>query len=163
MLKRLFIVQFFLLSSLLVTACGFQPLHGYNDGSSVNLSQVTIPEQLDRTGQLIRNEILQLSRTSGKSAIYRLIFTKKENETSLIVRSNTGINRKSFQLSVDYTLVRISDGKVVHKGTTFSNVAFDRSSTPFADYQARIDATERAAKEVGYDIRTRVSAYLKTS
>jgi len=163
MLKHIFIVQFFLLSSLLVTACGFQPLHGNGSESSVNLSQVTIPEQLDRTGQLIRNEILQLSRSSGKSAVYRLNFTKKENETSLIVSSNSGVNRKSLQLSVDYTLIRISNGKVVHKGTTFSNVAFDRTSTPFADYQARIDATERAAKEVGYDIRTRISAYLKTS
>ena len=147
MLKRIFIMQFFLLSSLLVTACGFQPLHGNGSESAVNLSQVTIPEQLDRTGQLIRNEILQLSRSSTKSAIYRLDFTKKENESSLIVSSNTGVNRKSLQLSVDYALVRLSDGKVVHKGSTFSNVAFDRSSIPFADYQAKIDATERAAKE----------------
>ena len=47
-------------------------------------------------------------------------------------------------------------------GTTFARVPFDVIRQPFADMQAQTDATERAAREVGADIRTRLAAYFAT-
>ena len=47
----------------------------------------------------------------------------------------------------------------LYAGRTFSQASYDRTETPFADMRARIAAEERAAREVGADIATRLAAY----
>ena len=53
-------------------------------------------------------------------------------------------------------------GKPVYSGKTFSQVSYDRIDAPVANLQAQVNAQERAAKETGQDIRTRLAAYLST-
>ncbi len=45
---------------------------------------------------------------------------------------------------------------------TFSQVSFDRTTADFSNLQAETDAMERAAREIGNDIRTRLAAYFAT-
>ena len=70
--------------------------------------------------------------------------------------------RQAINLSVSFDLVDKSSGKTVHSGKTFSHASYDVIRQPFADMQAEINATERAAHEVSSDIRTRLAAYFAT-
>jgi len=151
---------------LSLAGCGYQPLYGTStSGSRVSgqLSAIAVEPQNTRTGQLIRNEVLaSIGNGSGKFSRYRLAISPSANDDNTVKTFGSDVLRKSYQLSVSYTLTDISSSKVVHKGNTFARVSYDKTAAPFSDYQARINAEERAAKEVGNDIRTRLAAFFAT-
>jgi LPS-assembly lipoprotein len=143
-------------------SCGYQPLYGTStSGATVSnaLADVSVDEQTTRTGQLIRNELLSsLGKTTGRTR-FRLGFTATSNDESTIKTFGSDVLRKSYQLNVKYSLSDIKTGKVIHRGSTFAHVSYDKTAAAFSDYQAKISAKERAAKQVGSDIHTRLAAY----
>lgn len=154
-----------LVASLLLAACGFQPLYGTrHDGSSTShaLASVTIAEQSTRLGQLIRNELLSTMAPAGQQAgaAYTLELLPRAAEEVTIQAFDTGVLRRSFRVDVDFRLTDAGSGAELYTGRTFSQASYDRTGTPFANLQARTTAEERAAKEVGADIATRLAAFL---
>jgi len=152
------------LMALSLGACSYQPLYGTSaTGAKVTsqLQSVSVEQKNDRTSQLIRNEILASTgnHDNDRPTRYRLGFKASSDDDDTVQTFNSDIVRKSYKLSVKYTLADTTSGKVVHRGNTFAHVSYDKTAAPFADYQARINAQERAAKEVGNDIRTRLAAY----
>lgn len=147
--------------------CSFKPLYGTNeDGSGVasELSYVAIPEHRDRLGQLVRNKLLSTMTPPGGPALekYILEFTPISNANDLVIESNSDVSRRLYKLSVEYQLISKSSNKVVHRGKTFSHVAYDRVSSEFANIQAESNVRERAAHQVADDIRTRLAAYFSS-
>ena len=47
-------------------------------------------------------------------------------------------------------------------GRAFSRVPYDRVDATFSNVQARVNAEELAAKQVGQEVRTRLAAFLAT-
>ena len=151
-------------AGLLVAACGFQPLYGSRaDGSSAShaLASVSVVEQPTRLGQLIRNELLSTMAPAGvqQTEQYVLELLPAAAEEVAIRDFDTGVLRRSFRVEAAFRLIESGSGSELYSGRTFSQASYDRTSTPFADLQARITAEERAAKEVGADIATRLAAF----
>ena len=158
--------QRIIISALAVSlgSCGFQPLYGTSaTGSRVTnqLASINVEQQNTRTNQLIRNEIISSigNHNGGSPTRYKLGFTSSETKNDTVTTFSSDVARKSYQLKVKYTLTDTAKGKIIHKGNTFSHVSYDKTDAPFSDYQALINAQERAAKEAGTDIRTRLAAY----
>lgn len=152
---------------LMLAGCGFQPLYGtFDDGSSVavQLASVSIPEQKTRVGQLIRNELLASIAPAGSESgnAYTLELQPEASEETAIEAFTTEVLRRAYRVNVDFRLHESASGKLLYAGKSFSQVSYDRTGTPFANLQARINAEERAAKEVGTDIRTRIAAFFAT-
>jgi LPS-assembly lipoprotein len=148
----------------LLPACGFKPLYGTNSlGESVasELNAVAVADQTTRAGQLVRNEILAtVPPSAGGSYIYRLDMTPVVTESNTVDKRDTDTTRRTYRLNVSFALVDVGTSKPVYKGQTFSFVSYDRVESPVANVQARANAEERAAREVGVDIKTRVAAFL---
>lgn len=149
---------------LLLTACGFQPMYATRvDGSSasVELTSVAVAEQSTRLGQLIRNEVLSTIAPIGQQGPgrYALDLLPRAVEDVTIKGFDTDVLRRSFRVEVAFRLTEAGSGAELYSGRTFSQASYDRTGTPFADLQARITAEERAAKEVGADIATRLAAF----
>jgi LPS-assembly lipoprotein len=148
----------------LLPACGFRPLYGTDSqGQSVagELRAVSVADQRTRAGQLVRNEILAtVPPNSGGAYQYRLDMVPVVTESNTIEQRDTNTSRLTYRLNVSFALVDIGTGKPVYKGQTFSFVSYDRVESPVANVQALANAEERAAREVGVDIRTRVAAFL---
>ena len=147
---------------LLLAACGYKPLYGVDsNGTNVSskLSQISVDAQSNRQDQLIRNEIISSIGSNNNAPTYSLSFTSNANDADTVQAFNADTLRRSYQLNVKFDLVRKANGKSVLKGTTFANVSYDKTAAAFSDYQAKISAQERAAKQVGNDIRTRLAAY----
>jgi len=147
--------------------CGFKPLYGTDDdggGVATELSYVAIPEQRQRLGQLVRNKLLSTMSPPGGPVAekYILEFTSTSNANDLVIESNTDISRRLYKLSVEYRLISKTSNKVVHRGKTFSHVAYDRVSSEFSNIQAESNVRERAAHQVADDIRTRLAAYFSS-
>ena len=146
---------------LLLAGCtSFRPLYGKGpDGEGVtsSLAAVGIPEQHARSAQLVRNELLSSMGSAPAKFSLKMLVTEKTVEVSTLSASN--LHRKRFSLAVHFELVNISSGAVSNSGDSFSNVSFDTVRQPVADLQAANNAMERAAKEVGQDLRQRNAAY----
>jgi LPS-assembly lipoprotein len=153
-----------LAACLVLAACGFQPLYGTRvDGSSASrdLASVSVAEQPTRLGQLIRNELLSTIAPAGQQGADRYVLELRPQaaEEVSIRDFDTGVLRRSFRIEVAFRLSETGINGELYSGRSFSQASYDRTGTPFSDMQARITAEERAAKEVGADIATRLAAF----
>jgi LPS-assembly lipoprotein len=150
--------------ALFLAGCGFQPL--YNTASSGNqvehnLASITVAEPQSRLDQLIRNEVIASISPPGSAggSAYRLEIHSKADEFTSIENINTEPSRLQYKVNTSYTLYDNQTGKPMHNGKTFSHVSYDRVDAPAANLQALNNAQERAAREIGQDIRLRLAAY----
>jgi LPS-assembly lipoprotein len=153
-----------LAACLVLSACGFQPLYGPRvDGTSAShdLASVSVMQQSTRLGQLIRNEIVSTIAPAGQQAepLYVLELVPRAAAEVTIRDFDTGVLRRSLRVEAAFRLSQTGAAGEIYAGRTFSQASYDRTGAPFADRQARIEAEERAAREVGADIATRLSAY----
>ena len=151
--------------ALLLQGCGYQPLYATrDDGSSVTqeLASVSVQPQSTRVGQLVRNEIVRSIRPAGTSAEdrYVLRLAATGNSQTLIDTADTVHRRLAYNLSADFQLIDMASQKPVFSGRAFSRVPYDRLNASFANVQARVNAEEQAAQQVGQEVRTRVAAFL---
>jgi LPS-assembly lipoprotein len=149
--------NFLLGSGLLLAGCNYRPLYGGGDSSNAarGLSQIAVQEQKTRAGQLLRNELLSARLGSDPgNATYTLAIDVTETG-----KANAGSTaRVTYRMSANYRLVENGSGKQVDEGKSFSSVSFDTVSEPLADLQAENNARQRAARELGQDIKTRLAA-----
>lgn len=152
---------------LLLAGCGYQPLYATRaDGTSVvqDLAQVNVEQQDSRVGQMVRNEIVKSTRPAGTSAPdrYYLKFVTKGDATTLIDTSDTVHRRVAYNLTAKFNLVDAQTQQTVFSGQAFSKVPYDRLNASFSNVQARTNAEEQAARQVGQEMRTRLAAFLAT-
>ena len=160
--------SFALVGLLGLSACGYQPLYATNeDGSSVSqkLAEVSVAQQSDRVSQLVRNEIVSSTRPVGTQAQdrYYLKLQAKGDAQTLIDTQDTVHRRLAYNLTTKFQLVDAATSNVVFSGQAFSRVPYDRLDASFANVQARVNAEEQAAKQVGQEVRTRLAAFLATN
>ena len=151
-----------MVAALVLAGCGYRPMYGSSatsPGVAGSLSSISIPEPTDRTGQLIRNELISSMQTGRGEDKYMLNLTTTLADNGVILDKQPSVGRQAILITTTYELIDRSTGKILTKGTTFARVPYDVVRQPFADMQAKKDATERAAREVGADIRTRLAAY----
>ena len=149
-------------AALVLAGCGYRPMYGSsatNPGVAGSLAAISIPEAADRPGQLVRNELISSMQSGKGEEKYLLNLTTTVNDNGVIQNKQPAVTRQAILITTSFELIDRSTGKVVNKGTSFARVPYDVIRQPFADLQAEKDATERAAQEVGADIRTRLAAY----
>jgi LPS-assembly lipoprotein len=145
---------------------GFHPLYGSAliNGDAVNerLAAVDVAPIPGRVGQRIRNELIFQTTGGGspKPPQYRLDIAIRESVTSMLVAVDGNAGNQIYGLDATYSLVRLSDKKVVAHGSSYGRASFDRVSSIFANVEARQDAENRAAETVGEELRTRLLAVL---
>ncbi|MEI7600460.1 MAG: LPS assembly lipoprotein LptE [Aestuariivirga sp.] len=152
-----------MVAALVLAGCGYRPMYGSSatsPGVAGSLAAISIPEASDRPGQLIRNELISsMQAGKGTEPKYLLNLTTTVADNGVIQNKQPAVTRQAILITTNFELIDRSTGKVVTKGTTFARVPYDVVRQPFADLQAQKDATERAAREIGADIRTRLAAY----
>lgn len=144
-----------------MAGCGHRPLYGNNSaGASVvqQLADVAVEEQRSRAGQLVRNELVSaFGAANGAMYVLKMDVSEKTNALSSV--PGTTVDRFRYRLNVSYKLVEAGSGEEVATGKTFSNSSYDTVQEPVADLQAAENARERAARELGQDLRLRLSAF----
>ena len=158
---RIVLASLICVGLLFLAGCtSFRPLYGKGpngEGVTNSLAAVTVPEQHTRSAQLVRNELLNNMGSAPVKFTLKMVVTEKTVDVSTL--SASSLHRRRFNLTVHYDLVNISSGAVASSGDSFSNVSFDTVRQPVADLQAADTALERAAQEVGQDLRQRIAAY----
>jgi LPS-assembly lipoprotein len=153
-----------LAAALLVGCTNYRPLYGSSgatEGVAVELSGITVAEQKNRAGQLVRNELMSVMRGGGSND-YMLELLPEETTRKISEPAGQKLDRYRYTLKMKYALHRAGDNTVISEGSAFSNVSYDTVEQPVSDLQAAENAKLRAAKEVSEDIRLRLAAYLSS-
>lgn len=148
---------------------GFKPLYGSSGiGANVDakLASVQVAPIPGRAGQRLRNELI-FDTTGGAAATetpaYRLEIAVTETVLSTLVKSNGDSFSQIYAATATFNLIRLSDKSVVLKGTSYGRAGFERNPSVFSNVRAQDDAQNRAARTIGTELKTRLSAYLATA
>lgn len=156
-----------LIFPLLLTACGFEPLYGKQQGGDAAdalLSGVKVDPIPDRLGQQFRINLEDQLNPKGiipPHPRYRLQATLVHTEAGIGVARDGTVSRYNVYLDSAYTLYRTSDGKEMTSGnlrhvSSYNNIINEYFST----YISQEDALKRGIAELSQLYRQRLAAYL---
>jgi LPS-assembly lipoprotein len=164
MFKRV-TASLFLLGALTgLSACGFHSVYGghSSDGSPVSeqLNQVAIDSIPDRTGQMLRNDLIDRMYGKGRPALpaYHLSVTLRTSQEDLGILANATTALAAVHAFGDYTL-KDANGKTLTKGSAQSTASYDKLTSMYASQAAQDGALERTVREVSEQITARLSLY----
>jgi LPS-assembly lipoprotein len=125
--------------------------------------QVFVEPIPGRQGVHLRNQLMDALTPQGTpgSAAYKLTVKLEDVREGLAIRQNTEITRYNYRLTALYELRDNVSNEVLEKGTARAIAAFNVATSQFATQTAERDAEERAAREVGEDIRLRLGLYFE--
>ena len=146
--------------------CEFQPLYGDRQSTPVEarLASVSVGVIADRTGQLLRNELLTRFDPNNKSlpTQYKLSVTLTDSTERLAVRRDASATRASLTIKAQFELVSIVNGEQVTSGLVRSVNSYDILDTQneFGTRTAEEQARKRAASDLAEQISLRVGLML---
>lgn len=149
-----------------LAACGFQPLYGETaPGSAEMLSRVEIGYMPDRTGQKLRNLLVDRLAPRGPvgDPLYVLDVTITESIADLAVRVDESATRANLTMLAAYTLTRAgaeAETLPVLRSSVRSVSSYNRLQSRYATLAAEEDARNRALRQIADEIRLRIAAAL---
>ena len=161
--RRGFAAAAAVLVPLLATGCGFQPIHGDNSAASGSgLANFDIGLIADRTGQMLRNELLQQMqpRRAVRAPAYGLGIALTESLADLAIRKDEVATRANLTLVARFTVTDRSSGEQVFSGQARSVNSYNILTSDFATLSARADARRRGVRQLALDIKERLSVWL---
>lgn len=150
------------LGSIAVSGCGFEPLHRERPGANVteNLAAIRIEPIADRSGQILRNYLLDrlTPRGTPARADYVLRIRLQEPRQTLALRRDDVISRVAYSASVSFDLLDAS-GRRVAGGVASHSTDYEVTNSEFATLVSAQNARDRVLELVGDDIRNQLAAY----
>jgi LPS-assembly lipoprotein len=149
-------------AALAIAGCGFEPMHAQRSGaSSAALSSIDIKLIADRSGQMLRNELLQQMQPRGQTPTrYSLSVTLTEGLASLGIRKDEVATRANLTLSANFTITEPGGTQPLFSGSARSVNSYNILTSDFATLSAREDARRRGVNQLALEIRERISVWL---
>lgn len=149
-------------AALAVSGCGFAPIHAQGSGaSSKALAAIDIQLIADRSGQMLRNELLQKMQPRGPApARYTLSVTLRESLANLGIRKDEVATRANLTLAASFTIAELGGAKRKFVGSARSVNSYNILTSDFATLSAREDARRRGVNQLALEIRERTSVWL---
>lgn len=149
-------------ATLAISGCGFEPIHGQRSGaSSAALAAIDIQLIADRSGQMLRNELLQQMQPRGPArARYSLAVTMQESLANLGIRKDEVATRANLTLSARFTIIELGGARRKFSGSARSVNSYNILTSDFATLSAREDARRRGVNQLALELRERISVWL---
>jgi LPS-assembly lipoprotein len=142
--------------TLLLAACGFQPMYSPGGGSAIG--PVQINEIEGKAGHVLRTELSRiLAVENGASPPSHLEITLSEQVTPLGIRIDESATRAELRLIANYVLTPPGQGAQVVRGSVVTVVNYDIPTAAFGEIAAQDDARERAAETMAQRFRAELA------
>mgnify|MGYP002036305848 CR=1 FL=1 len=141
---------------LVVSSCGYQPIYSKNKIVDEALLSVSVKNIKDRSGQILKNSLINKINPEGKKVItkYKLNIEINEAKTNLAYRKDMAATRTDLEINVLYSLRNIKSGEVVYQDESSSISSFDVVESVYASLVAENDAREKSLKVLSDQIYT---------
>ena len=148
---------------LLLSACGFRPLYatgGVADASE-ELSRVEIGVIPDRSGQILRNYLIQGINSDGRPTdpAYRLNVDLRERQEDLGIDKTDTAQRANLIITARFSLRTAADDQEVLNRRVGIITSYNIVLDEYATLSAQNAARDRALRQLGSDIRTQLALY----
>lgn len=145
-------------------ACGFRPLYGDRaTGKSVSsdFATVEIRPISNRTGQILRNELIDRMNPDGQpsGARYTLEVTTHVSKQTLGIRIDETATRANMHFSAEFGLREVSSGAIVFKSSARATTSYNIVSSDYGTISAERNARKRGLVLIADGITTRLAAY----
>ena len=142
--------------------CGFTPLYA-SPGAAGGLTHIQVVVPQGRVGYLLREDLDDaLGRAKGEAPKYRLEMVLDQSRQAHGLDVEAVAQRYELDLTVIYTLIDISTGKVATTGQVTSDVSYDSTVQPYAGIAARQDTQDRLASDAAQKIEVQLAAWMAT-
>ena len=101
-----------------------------------------------------------LGRAKGDAPQYRLEMVLDQKRSAHGLTENATAQRYELDLTVIYTLIDTSTGKVATTGEVTSDISYDSADQPYAGIAARQDVQDRLATDAAQKIQIRIAAWM---
>jgi LPS-assembly lipoprotein len=143
--------------TLLLAACGFQPMYAPGDGANA-IGPVEIAEIEGKAGHVLRTELSRiLAVENDGSPPAALEITLTEQITQIGIRRDESATRAELRLTANYILTPSQPGARVMRGSVFTVVNYDIPEAAFGEITAQDDARERAAETMAQRFRSELA------
>ena len=151
--------------ALLLQGCGFTPLYATNQGGGASaavterLAAVTIRPIADRDGIKLRQQLRERLQPSGAAEHprYDLDVQMRAVTQELGVRTDATSSRANLIYTVRFAL--IEGGRRIYADTAQAIVSYNILDDQYATVTSVGNAGDRAIKQLGEEIRTRLAIY----
>jgi LPS-assembly lipoprotein len=150
------------LAFALLSGCGFQPLHG-DRTEQADLAAVSIARIMDRSGQQLRNALLDRLNPKGATArpLYVLQVIIEEDLQELAIRKDELVTRANLMIVAKYGLVLARDGSMLTEGTSHSITSFNIPTEEYSAIVAEQDARRRGIELLAEDIELHLALFFR--
>jgi len=138
-------------SAILLTACGFTPMHAGQSGAAFENLSVSLAGGEDLGDEQAGFYVMQRLRDRIEIAAapqQTLDITMKAQRRSIGITDGDVASRYDTALSATYVLTDIKSGKVLEKGTVNSTTTFGAPFDPYGVVAADSSSKQQAAKEI---------------
>lgn len=139
--------------TLLVAACGFQPMYSPG-GGAIGPVQIAMIE--GKAGHVLKTELDRMLTAESGGSPASLEITLTEQVSRLGLRRDESATRGELRLVAAYVLTP-SDGRAAMRGTLSTVVNYDIPSAAFGEIAAQDDARERAAETMAQRFRAELA------
>ncbi|MEL3889569.1 hypothetical protein V6B08_04815 [Ferrovibrio sp. MS7] len=146
-----------------LTACGFKPLYGRQDGDVTveEFSRIVFEQPENRVTQQVRNHLLDMVTPLGtpQQPLYRLELQVTETVTSVLVTRTDEVTRNNLSLQTLYRLRDYRTGTILHQGQVSSLVSYNLVRADYANLVSERDARGRATRDNAEQLRIVLGNY----
>jgi LPS-assembly lipoprotein len=145
------------------TSCGYEPIYSKNVSSNKELLSISVKNIKDRSGQILRNSLLnQLNPEKERVIIkYKLTVEISESRANLAYRRDMSATRADLTITANYLLTEIKSGEIIFEQETKSISSFDVVESVYANLIAEKDAREKNLQVISDDIFTNLVIFFK--
>lgn len=167
LLESMHRVVLFSLFSIILTACGFQPLYQQRDeGAAINteFSHIEVAPIPNRLGQVMHNVLLDRLNPHGTSnnPEYRLVVTVTQQKQGFGFQEDSSVTRENLRLEAHYQLILLESNESILSGVATSNMTYDLVASDFANLTANQDALNRTTEQAVNTIVTRLGFFFRS-
>ncbi|MEQ1618848.1 MAG: hypothetical protein ABL883_10955 [Terricaulis sp.] len=143
------------LATLLVAACGFQPMYSPGNGAAIGPVQIAMIE--GKAGHVLKTELDRMLTAENSAASPATLEIALEEQVSRLgLRRDESATRGELRLVATYVLTP-SDGSAAMRGTLATIVNYEIPSAAFGEIAAQDDARERAAETMAQRFRAELA------
>jgi LPS-assembly lipoprotein len=147
----------------LLGGCGFRPMLKQVDDTNVQgeLAAVDVKTPINRLGYLVRDNLLDQLNPTGIQVPtrYRLEINLERRSNALGIQIDNTATRFNLTLTARFRLLDVDSQKVLYSSLVRRVASYNANRAPYAELAAALDAEQRAARDVGTDIRTQLAIH----
>jgi LPS-assembly lipoprotein len=163
--SKLVIAAIWASASLVLAACGFEPVYGSREGveTTAEMASIKINPIEERLGQMLRNNLLDSMNPRGEPSQvkYRLETEISEVKQELAVRKSELATRSNMNLTARYRLFDVSRNAFVMTRMSTVTASYNLLTNEFATLAAEADARERGMRDLSDDITRQIALYFR--